>query len=234
MTAKQTLREKRMQAKLEKVEKMMEVHDFSLNAACKEAHIDRKTVRRWKKLEEKEEGKKLAYKFPGYKMPPRKKGYQELVKGFIDKHHGNVRLKDIQDYLQKDFEFKVSQQTLSYWINHNLNYTFKKAVTFSPDLTKMEFVAHQVAAAEELRKAIEFGLYLIFLDETAFTRNDGKAYGYGPKGKRVVFQHHKPTYTIGGIAATSQLRLEGFQLRDGKTNKLAFTHFVISLIKRLR
>ena len=107
-------------------------------------------------------------------------------------------------------------------------------MTFSPDLTKVEFVAHQVAAAEELRKAIEFGLYLIFLDETAFTRNDGKAYGYGPKGKRVVFQHHKPTYTIGGIAASSQFRLEGFQLRDGKTNKLAFTHFVISLIKRLR
>ena len=107
--AKQTLREKRMQAELEKVEKMMEVHDFSLNAASKEAHIDRKTVRRWKKLKEKEEGKKLAYKFPGYKMPPRKKGYQELVKSFIDKHHGNVRLKDIQDYLQKDFEFKVSQ-----------------------------------------------------------------------------------------------------------------------------
>lgn len=49
-----------------------------------------------------------------------------------------------------------------------------------------------------------------------------------------MFITHKPAYSIGGIAAMSQFRLEAFQLRDGKTNKHAFQHFIVSLLAKLR
>lgn len=85
-----------------------------------------------------------------------------------------------------------------------------------------------------MRRAIEEGFYVIYVDETAFTRNEGKVYGFAPKGKRLEFIHHKPAYSIGGIGAISRYGLEAFQLRDGKTNKYAFIHFILCLVKKLK
>ena len=55
----------------------------------------------------------------------------------------------------------------------------------SPDLHKVEFVAHQAHVAEAVCDAESFGLLIIYLDETAFTRNEGKDYGFAPKGQRL-------------------------------------------------
>ncbi len=49
-----------------------------------------------------------------------------------------------------------------------------------------------------------------------------------------MFKSLKPSYSIGGIAAISMFGLEGFQLRDGKTNKYAFLHFMVSLLRKFR
>ena len=85
-----------------------------------------------------------------------------------------------------------------------------------------------------MQSALSFGLYIIYIDESSFTRNEGKAYGYAPKGQRVKFRLYKPNYSIGCIAAISEHGLEGFQLRDGKTNKHAFIHFIKALVDELR
>ncbi len=74
----------------------------------------------------------------------------------------------------------------------------------------------------------------MYVDETAFTRIEGKKYGFAPKGQRLEFRQHKPGYTIGGIAAVSEHRLEGLQLRDGSGNKYSFMHFLIALLKKLQ
>ena len=125
-------------------------------------------------------------------------------------------------------------KTLNYWIKRNLKYTYKKASVVSPDISKVDFVAHQAAVAEVMQNALLLELYIIYIDESAFTRNEGKAYGFGSKGKRVEFRLHKPTYSIGCIAAISRHRLEGLQLRDGKTNKHAFMHFILQMVQELR
>ena len=109
------------------------------------------------------------------------------VKSFVDGHQGNVFIKDIKDHLWRTGRVHVPEATLGYWLKHNLGYTYKKAVTTSPDIKKVEFVQHQAYVAEKVKEAIAFGLYFIFVDETAFTRNEGKAYGFAPKGERLAF-----------------------------------------------
>jgi transposase len=198
-----------MQEKLRRALKMLEEYGYSLAEACREAKVDKQTVKKWKaKLQRKEAER--AYKLPKQEMNPRKAARLRTVKEFIDDNEGNVFLKDVKFHLQENGKGKVSEQTLSYWIRKNLGYSYKKAVTMSPDLKKVEFVQHQAYVAEKLQAAIKYGLYLIYVDETAFTRNEGKSYGYAPRGARLSFSTHKPTYSIGGIAAMSKFRLEGF------------------------
>jgi hypothetical protein len=96
------------------------------------------------------------------------------------------------------------------------------------------YVQHQTEVSNYLKIAIEEGLYIIYFDETAFTRTDCRSYGYALRGKKPVFSKNKPFYSIGGLFAISKYRLEGIQLRNGMTNKLAFYHFILELIKTLK
>ena len=77
-------------------------------------------------------------------------------------------------------------------------------------------------------------LFLVYVDESSFTRNEGKAYGFAPRGAKLVFKLHKPCYSVGCVAAMSADGLEGFQLRDGMTNKYSFIHFLIGLFTKLK
>lgn len=222
-----------MQEKLRKAAKMLSEYGFSLREACKEAKVARPTVKKWLAKQQRKEAEKF-YKLPKPELAPPKRYRVREIKQFIDERRGNVFIKDIREHLQLRGLGTMSEQRIGYWIRHYLGYTYKKATTTSPDINKVEFVQHQAHVAERLKDAINFGLYIIYIDETAFTRNEGKVYGFAPKGERLSFQAHKPAYSIGGIAATSAFRLEAFQLRDGKTNKHAFFHFVLSLLSKLR
>ena len=84
-----------------------------------------------------------------------------------------------------------------------------------------------------MRQAIEFDMHIIYLDETSFTREEGRNYGYGKKGQSVVFEKYKPAYSIGCLCAISKFRLEGIVLRAGTTNKLVFINFVLDLVRQL-
>lgn len=84
-----------------------------------------------------------------------------------------------------------------------------------------------------MREAIEFDMYIIYLDETSFTREEGRNYGYGKIGQPVVFEKYKPTFSIGCLCAISKFRLEGIVLRAGTTNKLVFINFVLNLMHTL-
>jgi hypothetical protein len=46
--------------------------------------------------------------------------------------------------------------------------------------------------------------------------------------------HKAPNYAIGMISAISHERVEGYVLRNGTTNKLAFANFIIDLAIKLR
>jgi len=104
----------------------------------------------------------------------------------------------------------VPLSTIGYWIKRDLKYTYKKCSTISPDIRQVVHVEHQVASSQQMRRALEEGFYIVYVDETAFTRNEGKQYGFAPKGKKLVFERHKPAYSIGGICAISRYGLEGF------------------------
>jgi hypothetical protein len=54
------------------------------------------------------------------------------------------------------------------------------------------------------------------------------------KGESVAMTHKPPNYAIGLIAAISHERVEGYVLRNGTTNKLAFANFIIDLAIKLR
>ncbi len=228
----QSPHEKKMQEKFRKVEKMLDTYDFSMNKACKEAKISKQTVKKWLKKRQSK-GLSLVYKAPKAKPSHHKELCWLLVQKFIDEHHGNVFIKDIQQHLEAKGKGTIPVSTLGYWIKKNIGYTYKKAVTISPDLSKVLFVQHQVKVAETVRDVEKLGLFIVYIDESSFTRNEGKQYGFGPRGQRVEFREHKPAFSIGGLAAISKRGLEGFQLRDGPTSKHAFVHFVLELMKRL-
>ncbi len=205
----QSLFEKKMQEKLRKAEKMLTEYGFSFREACKEAKVSRPTVKKWLAKQQRKEAE-AVYKLPKQAVRPPKQFRLRAVKKFIDEREGNVFIKDIRCHLQTQGLGIYSEQTLGYWIKRNLGYTYKKASTLSPDIRKVELVTHQAHVAGLVRDAANFGLYFIYIDETAFTRNEGKSYGFAPKGQRLSFTTHKPAYSIGGIAAMSAFRLEAF------------------------
>ncbi len=171
-----------MQEKLRRAEKMIAEFGFSFREACKEAKVARPTVKKWLAKKQRKETEAF-YKLQ--KPPPSapKQFRQRAVKRFIDEREGNVFIKDIRCHLQQQGLGIYSEQTIGYWIKHVLGYTYKKASTISPDIRKVEYVTHQAHVAELMRDATNFGLYFIYIDETAFTRNEGKSYGFAPKGQ---------------------------------------------------
>ncbi len=64
------------------------------------------------------------------------------MKKYIDERHGNAFIKDIRLHLEQQGLGTVPESTLGYWIRRNLGYTYKKAVTVSPDISKVGFVNH--------------------------------------------------------------------------------------------
>ena len=228
----QSKHEKKMQEKFRKVEKMLDTYDFSMNKACKEAKVSKQTVKKWLKKRQSK-GLSLVYKAPRVQPSSHKERCWLMVQKYIDDHHGNVFIKDIQQHLVAKGKDLIPESTHGYWIKKNIGYTYKKAATVSPDLSKVLFVQHQVKVAETVRDVEKLGLFIVYIDESSFTRNEGKQYGFGPRGQRVEFREHKPAYSIGCLAAISKRGLEGLQLRDGPTSKHAFVHFVLELMKRL-
>ncbi len=170
-----------MQEKLRKASKMLDEYGFSLREASKEAKVAKATIKKWLAKQQRKDAEKF-YKLPKPELTPPKQYRIRVIKQFIDERHGNVFIKDIREHLQQRALGSMSEQRIGYWIRHYLGYTYKKATTISPDIRKVEFVLHQAYVGEKLRDAINFGLYLIYIDETAFTRNEGKAYGFAPKG----------------------------------------------------
>lgn len=93
---------------------------------------------------------------------------------------------------------------------------------------------HQKKVADILFKAHETGKYIIYLDETSFTRDLGNKYGYAKKGEKVTFPFKKPQMSIGAICAISREKLVGFKMRDGSNNKLSFLNFIIELLQTFK
>jgi len=61
--------------------------------------------------------------------------------------------------------------------------------------------------AEVLFRAHELRKYIVYIDETSFTRELGNKFGYAPKGANVTFPFKKPQMSIGGSCAISRGRL---------------------------
>ncbi len=189
-------------------------------------------MKKWLAKQQQKEAE-ATYKLPKPEIRPPKQYRLRKIKEYIDEQQGNVFIRDVQAHLEHNAMGRVPESTLGHWIKVHLGYTYKKASTISPDLSKVEFLSHQVQVAEAVKEATVFGFEFIYIDETAFTRNGGKTYGFAPKGQRLEFITHKAGYSIGGIVAISQHKVEAFQLRDGKTNKHAFVHFIISLLSKI-
>ncbi len=167
-------------------------------------------------------------------MGPEKLSLLAEVKNFIDERDGNTYLADLQNHLKEEKGSELSVTTVGRWVRDHLGSSFKKCKKVTPDITKVAFLEHQASVSSALRDALEDDFLVVYFDETSFTRNDGVAYGFAPKGKAPVFLHNKPAYSVGGIAAISSMGLEAFQLRDGKTNKYSTLHFFLFLVRKLR
>ena len=138
----QTPKAKKMQAKLDAVWKMVKVYDMSLTEACREAKVSRPAAKKWLRRREQALSAAPRYDYTVANPYPRKLMFLSIVKEFIDKRDGYVFVKDIQHNLETAWGVHVNERTLNYWIKRNLRYTYKKASTVSPDVSKVEFVRH--------------------------------------------------------------------------------------------
>jgi len=88
--------------------------------------------------------------------------------------------------------------------------------------------------AEVLFRAHELQKYIVYIDETSFTRELGNKFGYAPKGENVTFPFKKPQMSIGCSCAISRERLVGLKLRDGTSNKLSFINFILEMLRNFK
>ena len=120
---------------------MLDTYDFTLNAACKEARISRATAKKWlgKRRREEEE---VYVKFLKPAIPVEKAQSLVEIKRFIDDRGGNIFLKDVKTHLKDVLHVNVPLATLGTWVKKDLNYTYKKCSTVSPDIRKVVLVEH--------------------------------------------------------------------------------------------
>ena len=125
---------------------MLSVNGFTLDAACKEAKMSRVTAKKWLgKRRHKEDEILVTHLKP--EVPAEKVESLVAIKRFIDDRQGNVYLKDVRSHLRKTQDVNVPLSTLGSWVKKDLNYTYKKCSTVSPDIRKVVLVEHQVSVS---------------------------------------------------------------------------------------
>ena len=125
---------------------MLSEHGFTLTAACKEAKMSRVTAKKWLgKRQHNSDEVFVEHLKP--EIPPEKAECLVSIKHFIDEHNGNCYLKEIRSHLQKTLNADIKLATLGNWVKKNLNYTYKKCSTVSPDIHKVVLVEHQVSVS---------------------------------------------------------------------------------------
>ena len=84
---------------------------------------------------------------------------------------------DLQKSLEKQSGTFVPLTTLQHWVKKGLNYSYKRCNVIRPEINQVGNVMHQAEVSQRLREAIEFDLQIIYIDETSFTREEGRNYG---------------------------------------------------------